>query len=46
MQFFRVLTMPETSFAYHLAYALALGIYAVYGVSLYVRRKALRDRGK
>jgi hypothetical protein len=34
--------MPETSFYYHLAYAIALGIYAAYGLSLYIRRKRLR----
>ncbi len=36
--------MPETSSYYHLAYTVALGIYALYAVSLYVRRKGLRDR--
>lgn len=35
-------TMPETSFYYHLAYAVALGIYVVYGLSLYIRRKRVR----
>jgi hypothetical protein len=34
--------MPDTSFYYHLAYAVALGIYAVYALSLYFRRKRLR----
>jgi hypothetical protein len=34
--------MPETSFYYHVAYTVALGIYAVYAVSLYTRRKRLR----
>jgi hypothetical protein len=34
--------MPETSSYYHLAYTIALGIYALYGVSLYFRRKRLR----
>ncbi len=34
--------MPETSFYYHLAYTVALGIYALYGLSLYVRRKRVR----
>ena len=36
-------TMPETSSYYHVAYALALGIYAAYALSLYVRRKRLRS---
>jgi hypothetical protein len=35
--------MPETSFFYHLAYTLALAIYAAYGFSLYVRRKRVRS---
>jgi hypothetical protein len=34
--------MPETSFYYHLAYIIALGIYAAYGVTLYLRRKRVR----
>jgi hypothetical protein len=34
--------MPETSSAYHLAYTIALSIYAAYAASLYFRRKALR----
>jgi hypothetical protein len=34
--------MPETSSYYHLAYTIALGIYTVYAISLYVRRKRLR----
>jgi hypothetical protein len=34
--------MPETSTYYHVAYSLALGIYALYGLSLYVRRRKLR----
>ena len=37
-------TMPETSFYYHLAYTIALGIYAVYAFSLYIRRKRVRAR--
>jgi Mg2+ and Co2+ transporter CorA len=36
-------TMPETSSYYHLAYTLALGIYAAYALSLYVRRKRVRS---
>jgi hypothetical protein len=34
--------MPETSFYYHLAYALAFVIYGTYALSLYVRRKRLK----
>jgi hypothetical protein len=33
--------MPETSTYYHLAYTVALGIYAAYALSLYLRRKRL-----
>jgi len=36
--------MPETSFYYYLAYVAALGIYALYGVSLGVRRNRLRGK--
>src|SRR5947207_2372104 len=39
--------MPETSAYYHLAYTLALGVYAVYGLSLQLhgaRRPVLRTR--
>jgi hypothetical protein len=36
--------MPETSSYYHVAYTAALGIYAAYAISLYVRRKRLRAR--
>jgi hypothetical protein len=36
--------MPETSAYYHVAYTLALGIYALYALSLYVRRKRARPR--
>lgn len=35
-------TMPETSIYYHLAYTFALGIYAAYAVSLYIRRRRVR----
>lgn len=35
-------TMPETSSYYHIAYAIALGIYAAYGLSLYIRRKGVK----
>jgi hypothetical protein len=31
--------MPETSSYYHVAYVIALGIYAIYGLSLHIRRK-------
>lgn len=37
------ITMPETSSYYHLAYAIALGIYAAYALSLYIRRKRVRS---
>ena len=37
-------TMPETSAYYHLAYTIALGIYAAYGLSLYLRRKRVRAK--
>jgi hypothetical protein len=46
MLFSTLRTMPETSSAYHLAYTIALAIYALYALSLYARRKGLRDRGK
>jgi Mg2+ and Co2+ transporter CorA len=36
--------MPETSAYYHTAYTLALGIYAAYALSLYVRRKRVRAK--
>lgn len=41
----RSIRMPETSFYYHVAYTIALGIYAAYALSLYVRRKRL-ERGR
>jgi len=34
--------MPDTSFHYYVAYVAALGIYAVYALSLHLRRKRLR----
>jgi hypothetical protein len=37
-------TMTETSAYYHLAYTIALGIYAAYGLSLYLRRKRVRAK--
>lgn len=33
--------MPETSSYYHVAYTIALGIYALYALSIYMRRKRL-----
>jgi len=36
--------MPETSAYYHIAYTVALGIYAAYALSLYIRRKKLGRR--
>jgi hypothetical protein len=36
--------MPDTFLHYYLAYAAALGIYAFYAVSLYRRRKRLREK--
>jgi hypothetical protein len=39
--------MPDNSFYYHLAYVMAAGIYSLYALSLYWRRKRLRgDRPK
>ncbi len=40
----KLATMPETSSYYHLAYVIALGIYAAYGLSLYIRRKRVRAK--
>jgi hypothetical protein len=36
--------MPETSFYYHVAYVVALGIYALYALSLAMRLKRLRRK--
>jgi hypothetical protein len=36
--------MPETSAYFHVAYTIALGIYAAYALSLYVRRKRVRAK--
>ena len=36
--------MPETSTYYHIAYTVALTIYSLYGISLWVRRKRLRQQ--
>jgi hypothetical protein len=36
--------MPETSVYYHVAYTVALGIYVLYALSLYVRRNGVRRR--
>lgn len=35
-------TMPDTAAYYHLAYTIALGVYAAYAISLYLRRKRVR----
>jgi hypothetical protein len=37
-------TMPETSAYYHAAYTVALGIYAAYALSLYLRRRRVRAK--
>ncbi len=37
-------TMPETSAYFHAAYTIALGIYAAYALSLYLRRKRVRAK--
>lgn len=34
--------MPETSAYYHIAYTVALGIYCLYALSLYIRRSKLK----
>lgn len=36
--------MPETSTYYHIAYTIALSIYTLYGLSLWMRRKKVRER--
>jgi len=36
--------MPDTYFHYYLAYAAALGLYAAYGLSLYLRRQRVRRK--
>jgi len=36
--------MPETSTYYHLAYTIALTIYAAYALSLYLRRRRVRAK--
>ena len=36
--------MPDTSTYYHIAYTVALSIYFLYGVSLWVRKKRLREQ--
>ena len=36
--------MPEASAYFHFAYTVALGIYAAYALSLYVRRKRVRAK--
>jgi hypothetical protein len=35
-------TMPDTSWYYHVAYTVALSIYAGYALSLYVRLKRVK----
>jgi hypothetical protein len=37
-------TMPETSAYFHAAYTIALGIYAAYALSLYVRLQRVRGK--
>lgn len=39
-----LIPMPETSTYYHIAYTVALGIYCLYALSLYARRKRLKGR--
>ena len=34
--------MPDTAVYYHVAYTIALSIYAGYALSLYVRRKRVK----
>lgn len=36
--------MPETSTYYHVAYTIALSIYTLYAVSIWMRRKKVRQR--
>ena len=36
--------MPETSAYFHAAYTIALGIYAAYALSLYLRHKRVRAK--
>ncbi|HVD60122.1 MAG TPA: hypothetical protein VNC11_04560 [Gemmatimonadaceae bacterium] len=38
--------MPDNSGYYHLAYVLAAVIYGLYAVTLYLRRKRLRDHDR
>jgi hypothetical protein len=37
-------TMPETSAYFHAAYTIALGIYAAYALSIYLRRKRVQAK--
>jgi len=37
--------IPENAFWYHLAYAVALVVYASYALSIWWRRRWLRRRG-
>ena len=43
MRWRREQAMPDTSGYYHAAYTIALSIYVLYALSLYERRKRLRD---
>ena len=36
--------MPETAGYYHVAYTVALTIYAAYGLSLHLRRRRLKAK--
>jgi hypothetical protein len=36
--------MPDTSAYYHLAYTIALSIYTLYAISLFVRRRRVRSK--
>jgi hypothetical protein len=36
--------MPDTSFYYHVAYTIALGIYGLYALSLYIRHRRVHQR--
>lgn len=36
--------MPENGGYYHVAYAIAAGIYAVYALTIYWRWKSVRER--
>jgi hypothetical protein len=36
--------MPDTSSYYHVAYTVALGIYTLYALSIYARRRRLGSK--